>query len=241
MREVSSVGRAKKRNWNWYNGFMKKQEIVDYLRKVYKPSAIILHGSRATGNEREHSDWDIFLIFKETPTKNKGRERIVGEDVEWKVLTIPIDDNKIYDNAGVFLQYAEVLWEEETVGTDLMNQAKRVYSLGSQIDPQTHDACRQFLEHKLNGMKDDVAVNDYALFLKHHYEFFLRAVNWWFEILHNENQKPFYIAFPTIKERDLEYYGLLMALCGDCSKSEKIEAGTKIIPLLFKNTSNILH
>ncbi len=211
----------------------KEAAIAKFLLDKYKPEAIILHGSRAVGQNRAHSDWDILMLFTEETTKKSNRERIVGEDVEWKGIRIPILDERIYDDLGVILQFAKVLWEEGKTGSELIEQAKRVYSKGSQIDPSKHARCKQFLEHKLNGMLDDV--NTPALFLKHQYEFFARATNWWFEILHNENERPFYFALPEIEKRDKEYYDLLMIVCGQGSNEEKIEAGKKIVPKLFAN------
>jgi len=50
------------------------QEIItSHLIETYEPDAIILHGSRARGKAREHSDWDFILLYaKPTTAKNVG-------------------------------------------------------------------------------------------------------------------------------------------------------------------------
>jgi predicted nucleotidyltransferase len=59
------------------------------LRDKYGATAVILHGSRAIGMDRPHSDWDMFLLFNEMPAMAFNREEIEGEDVEWKAVKVP--------------------------------------------------------------------------------------------------------------------------------------------------------
>lgn len=44
-----------------------KDLIVAHLIETYSPDTIILHGSRARGKERAHSDWDFILLYTNPP------------------------------------------------------------------------------------------------------------------------------------------------------------------------------
>ena len=56
-----------------------KEKLVEYLKEKYNPVAIVLHGSRANGNAREHSDWD-FVVFT-TSDMNPYREVVFGTNI----------------------------------------------------------------------------------------------------------------------------------------------------------------
>lgn len=209
----------------------KAQVIVDYLKATYEPEAVILHGSRAIGKERQHSDWDILMLFKSEPIRKSNREDIEGEDVEWKAFTLPVEQSRVLDDFGVVLQNARVLWERNGEGNNLLELAQSEYAKGAQLTKEDHIRYRQFLTHKLHSLEDDRDTP--YMFLRHLGEFFNRASNWWFEVLHDELRKPLYIALPEIQERDPEYFELLMILCGENSKQNKIDAARGVIARLF--------
>jgi len=206
--------------------------IVEYLKNTYHPHAILLHGSRAVGKERPHSDWDIIMFFKETlPEKKAYREEIAKEDIEWKACIVPMKNDNIIDIVGTRLQFAKILWENDDTGTQLLNRAHEEYKKGPCLSEDDVRRYRQFIEHKLGGMKDDVDTP--YMFLRHLDVFFHRAVNWYFEIVHNEYPKAFYLAIPDIEKRDPAYHKLLMELVGNASPTEKIGTGQYIISFLF--------
>jgi len=61
-----------------------EQKLVDYLKAKYSPLAILIHGSRASGFAREHSDWDFaILVDKDTQV---DREIIDGANIEVRVI-----------------------------------------------------------------------------------------------------------------------------------------------------------
>ena len=105
----------------------KQNQIVEYLRENYKPDAIVLHGSRATGMQRPHSDWDIILLFNAQPERSSKREEIAGEDVEWKTILLPVTGDNILDVCGVQFQFTKLLWEKDGVGTELLAQANTFF------------------------------------------------------------------------------------------------------------------
>lgn len=43
--------------------------LIADLYEKYNPEAIILHGSHASGNAKEHSDWDVFVLLNDIHKK----------------------------------------------------------------------------------------------------------------------------------------------------------------------------
>jgi predicted nucleotidyltransferase len=201
------------------------------LRIQYKPTAVVLHGSRAVGMNRPHSDWDILLLFAEKPAIALNREEIAGEDVEWTAIKTPVAENAILGTVGVQLQFGKVLWEDDSkAGTRLLEQTTAFYAKGLQLTEADRHKYKQYLCHKVAGMEDDIATP--YMFLRHQYMFFLRASNWWFE-LNGEYSKPFYVAMPIIRERDPEYHDLLLAVSEAGPNETKIAAARHLVSRLF--------
>ena len=210
----------------------KKQKIIDVLRQKYNPVAILLHGSRAVGMEREHSDWDVYMIFDHKIPRRSYREEIAGEDVEWKSFLIPSEEESIMGVFDIYLQFAQVLWEKDLVGTDIIQRAKLVYSKGPALTSEEVAGYKQYMAHKLLGMEDDIESPE--LFFRHLGVFANRSVNYWYEIKKNEFSKPLYMSIPDIEKRDPEYARFVKVLTSDKPKAEKINAGRKIMELLYK-------
>ena len=122
---------------------------------------------------------------------------------------------------------------KDSIGNDLLKKALTGYAEGPNLPIERIRGEKQFFEHKILGMKDDKDVP--YMFLRHLSLVFNRASNMWFEVLHNEFPKPFYIAIPTIQEKDPEYYDHLMVLCSNTfSSDEKIAAAEWIAQKLFR-------
>lgn len=204
--------------------------IVEQLRREYRPVAVVLHGSRAIGMSRPRSDWDILLLFTEKPQLAMNREEIAGEDVEWTAIRVPLADTEILKIVGTELQFGKVLWQESDSGSRLLDQSAKLYAKGVRLSDAEKARYKQFLRHKVASMEDDAATP--YMFLRHQYTFFLRASNWWFEI-NGEYPKPFYIAMPSIYDRDRDYHDLLLTLCEAGSNESKIAAAHRIVTKLF--------
>ena len=209
----------------------KAEKIANILKEKYGPVAILLHGSRAVGKERAHSDWDILMLFDGDIPRRGYRESIEDEDVEWKAFKIPAAADSMVDIFGMYLQFAKVLWEEDGAGSVILENASAAYSKGPQLSPDDIRCEKKFLMHKLLGMQDDVDTPH--MFLRHLGVFFSRASNLWFEVLHNEFSRRFYLAIPEIKARDPEYGEHLNVLPSNSSNEEKIEAAGWIVQSLF--------
>lgn len=90
-----------------------EQKLTQHILEKYKPLAIVLHGSRASGFARERSDWDfIILVDKETEVE---REIIDGANMEVMALKLPFKEQKIIGDKWLALRKgnSKVLHEVE--------------------------------------------------------------------------------------------------------------------------------
>ncbi|TSC61047.1 MAG: hypothetical protein G01um1014107_137 [Parcubacteria group bacterium Gr01-1014_107] len=210
----------------------KERAIVEYLKNKYQPSAILLHGSRAVSRARANSDWDIIMIFDRENKEKKHREQIAGESIEWKAFKLPIESEDIIETFDLYLQFAKVLWEKDKVGASLLQKAAEEYSKGPNLSEDSIQGEKEFFEHKILSMKDDEEMS--YMFFRHLCVLFNLASRLWFEVLHNEYPKPYYLAFPIIKEKDSTYHNQLMILCSNIySNDEKIASAEWISKRLF--------
>lgn len=209
----------------------KEAAITTYLRQQYQPLAVVLHGSRAIGQQRRHSDWDVFLLHHEPPTRAFGREAVAGEDVEWQAITVPVADQALLKTCGVVLQFARVLWEDAScAGSTLLRQAAAFYARGVALTDADKAAYRQYLIHKAHGMEDDAGTP--CMFLRHQQAFLERATNWWFE-MRGDYKKPLYVAMPLIQANDPVYHDLLLQLAAPGANLDKVRIARLLISRLF--------
>lgn len=210
----------------------KEEKIVEYLKNQYNPDAIILHGSRAINQGRPHSDWDFIFLFNTEPLAGDFREVVDGENVEVQSELLPIEEDKILDQIGLKLQNAKVLFEKENEGTELFTKARRVYEVGFQWPETWPNGPNLWMQGRIGGMKDNS--DDSLLFYRYFCQFYPRAINDWFRVLHRQFPKPEYLALPHIQEEDLEYYVLLTELVDpSVTLEEKVSTAEKIRVKLF--------
>ncbi|MEK7531743.1 MAG: nucleotidyltransferase domain-containing protein [Patescibacteria group bacterium] len=211
------------------------QKIVEKLKEKYHPAAILLHGSRAVGKERKHSDWDIIMIFDKKIPKEGYREEINGEDVEWKAFTIPAKEKSITEIFDVYLQFAKVLWEKDEIGSNLLKMATAEYAKGPK--QYTEDEIRrekQFFSHKIQGLIDDQDTQ--YLFFRHLCVLRTLAIRLWFELLNKRFSQPLYLAMPLIKKEDLRFYRNLVSFTAfETSPTKKIKNAKSMFVRIFGN------
>ena len=211
-----------------------QEQIIDFLRQKYNPIAILLHGSRAVGKARPHSDWDILMLF-DGPVPRKGyREEIAGSDVEWKAYMLPILSESIVDVFDVYLQFAVVLWERNGEGSDLLNRAKAEYAKGPK--PYTEDETsreKQYFAHKVLGLEDDKETQ--YLFFRHQCVLRTLALRLWFEFRNKKFSQPLYLSMPLIQKEDPEFYNHLVSFTAqDTTSDQKIGDAKWMFSRLFE-------
>jgi hypothetical protein len=205
--------------------------LISLLRQKYSPSAILLHGSRAIGKERVHSDWDIIMLFDRVPTNTTNREVLGRQCIEWKAFPADTPRQDIIKRFGVYLQFARVLWEANGCGSQLLRVSKLLYSAGPQLSSDQLRRERLYFRHKIDGLVDDQETPE--LFFRHLCALFNSSVSMWFALLKNKYSQPLYLAMPLIQRDDPEYYANLLTILGAKTNSQKIIAAERVYEQLF--------
>lgn len=189
---------------------MKKVEQVDqimqFLKKKYRPKAIILAGSRALGLHSKNSDWDIFLFSEKEHRDGFFKWNDLLLDLTFHawpkskdyVLTIPYGP----------LYPVQVLYDE-THGElkKILKRTEKAYRAGPL--KAYKDGCAARLQ-KLDRWRGKIEKHEahpevqfyYAGYV---YEFFVRV---WFE-QQNSWPLPPAQALPYIKKKDTHFWKLL--------------------------------
>ncbi len=208
-----------------------QDKIINRIIEMYNPDAIILHGSRARHKEREHSDWDIVLLFSQQTEVKNSRELFEGQNIEYSVHILPIED--IFSVFGAKLQGAVVLFEKDNLGSSLLSEAYVYYEQGIDWPREKIDAHQLWVQGRIQGMAD--SVENPLLFHKYFSDFYDRVYNYWYWLKQNKHSQPIYIAIEEIRETDPVYYQLLSVLVTDDTPlSAKLDICYKICDYLFK-------
>jgi hypothetical protein len=206
-----------------------EQTIVDYLRETYKPEAIILHGSRASGHERAHSDWDFVLLYSsEIDLPKNGRTKILGENIEFSHHHLPIVD--VMKEFSVKLQNARVVYESESFGAEVLQSAQTACLQPLAWTPEEKHSHSLWMQGRIAGMSD--TLNEPLLFEKYAADFYTRITNYWYWAIHDRYSKPMYLALEEIKDEDSEYF-LIIKNFVQSSNEEKVNAAERIYQKCF--------
>ena len=212
-----------------------KEKLIEYLKEKYNPVAIVLHGSRANGNAKEHSDWD-FLIFTNLDM-DPYREVVLGANIEIKQAVLPIDDDDVRKTFGYFFrkENVEVLYDPENIVGGFLAKNEEKLAKGNAFDEKDRIARYAFLKSSVDGM-GDYKDDSIALFAKKT-DFYDRAIPAWFRFKHKEFKPSDYIALPRIKKEDPEFYELLETFVNG-NVDDSIKSGEKMIKLLFPDLAS---
>lgn len=205
--------------------------ITDHLRDLFKPVAIILHGSRAIGRERLHSDWDTFLLYDQDQELPKNGRLIWQEqNIEHSHHHLPVlDIEKVF---GVKLQFGRVLFERESEATDLLTAAKSHYGKPAGWSEEDSYGHGLWMLGRLDGMRD--TVDQPLVFERYASDFYTRITNYWYWCLHDTYPKPIYVALEDIEEKDPDYFALLEQFVSG-TRVERVQAAEAIYQRCFKN------
>lgn len=196
----------------------KEEKIINYLKEKYRPTAMILHGSRVRGVAGPHSDWDFIFLYHENLVGG-FRELVEGENIEVQSELLPIADENILDKFELKLQAAKVVYEEGNEASELLVTARSIYQKGFSWPKTWPIGPDLWMKGRIGGMKDNL--NDPLLFHRYFCQFYPRAIKYWFNVLRHQYSKPEYEALPLIKEEDSEYYNYLTELVSSASSLEQ--------------------
>ena len=209
----------------------KKQAIIKFLKKRYSAEVIIFVGSRAVGDYKKNSDWDVYLFThkalpKETPDEfERALPKILkGED---------IDEYKYDFNVA---NYSLELWKDlrnsvvvldtiDSFGEKLRKKAQELYKKGPNKWTATYAQGRVYKARRyMKKFKDNYDDKNYVeLFLRFSWHYSENIINWWFGIRREFPLRP-QQAFPYIKKKDPKFYRELVKIVSD-----KTDYKTKIV------------
>ncbi len=214
----------------FYRGMLTEEKLKEYLVQKYCPLAIILHGSRARGNNRPHSDWDVdLLVSQDTQTQPS---LIEGEAVDVMAFKPDVSDGLIRDNIGNAFHSAKVLFDTDNIGINFVKRVRDLAAQGLVLKPSEYQSKKYFLYRTLNRLvdagDDNPIVFDYQLG-----KFIERAVNYSFQV-DNKWSQSVYEAVNDIQENNPELFKELNIITSNVSDQEKVESAKRIYKLIFK-------
>lgn len=207
-----------------------QQEITEYLVKKYKPMAIFLTGSRAKGNARPDSDWDLIVL-------NRKRSAYTGQLFKGQELDMHLKKpaeikNNILANRWAPYSAVRVLYDNSKgLAARILKSTAAAYKKGpitlTAIELETQKRFDARKLRKLAVYKDEPAVFfDYVSIYFHEsiYHWFLLNRIWPLDTPH---------ALELIKLKDKNLYQLLQTLAGSVSAQQKIKAAKKIFAKFY--------
>lgn len=206
-----------------------EKEITEYLVSKYEPEAIILHGSRARGANREDSDWDTYVFVNEKEKKS-ATEQFEGQQLDIAVIYLPIEEYDFVDEVGPTLRRAKILYDKDGIAARIMNEIQRVYGEGKKLSEQDILNRRNRFQRMLSRIKGTID-ND-ELFFYHAGSFYPSVIRYWFELKERWPEPP-YDGLPIIEKEDPEFYKLLKVIAGSTENKKRAEAFEEIYKKLF--------
>ena len=207
-----------------------QETIFNHIKEKYNPDAIILHGSRARGMAREHSDWDFIFLYNSNGNHNSGREFFAGQNIEFSAVTLPVQD--ILETFSFKLHKATVLFERQNEGTSILAEVKKIYAQGVHWSDEKIADHKLWFQGRINGMRDNV--NQSEVFYKYFSDIYPRLFNYWYFLKQHTYSEPIYVAVREIEEKDPTYMSLVSKFTNvENSLDKKVELAEEMKDLLF--------
>lgn len=208
-----------------------ENKLTTYLLEKYNPISIILHGSRANGKERKHSDWDFAIIVdKKTEVE---REIIDESNIDVTVLELPFEEENIQGKWLILREdNCKILFDKNLIAKNIIDKVTKYYytpRVWTSSDMLGHKA---WFRSQLDGMID--YQDEHEAFFRKLGELYIRSIQIWFWFVKLGYMPQVYKSIPQIEMGDPEYFKLLKILAGNCSNAEKIEVGEEIYKRIWK-------
>ncbi|MGC9779536.1 MAG: nucleotidyltransferase domain-containing protein [Candidatus Heimdallarchaeota archaeon] len=218
--------------------------IIDHYKNRYKAEVLIIVGSRAVGDFKPLSDWDIYLFTDADPYPNESFQ----EAIEAYPEIIKDEDIDLYWNTLDSSSYPPKLWRDlrnskvvldtpDGFGEKLREKALEMYKKGPEKWTKDYAYGRILKARRyMKKFEAHLADKEYEeLFLRIAWHYSENIIDWWFGIRQEFPLRP-QEAFPYIKEKDPRFYQELQKIISDkTSYRVKIEAFKKIHQLLLES------
>ncbi|MHA1186477.1 MAG: hypothetical protein ACTSXA_13380 [Candidatus Heimdallarchaeota archaeon] len=218
--------------------------IIDHYKNRYKADVLIVVGSRAVGDYKPKSDWDIYLFTDADPYPNESFQEAINanpeilrdEDIDlyWNTMDSSTYPSKLWRD----LRNSKVVFDNQVgYGEKLREKALEMYKKGPE-KWTTDYAYGRILKARRYMKKFEAHIEEKEydeLFLRFAWHYSENIIDWWFGIRQEFPLRP-QQAFPYIKNQDPEFYQELQVIVSDkTSYEEKIDAFKKIHQLLLES------
>jgi len=208
----------KKLNINTTNLDKKEQKVVDFLRKEYNAKAIIFVGSRAIGDFKENSDWDIWVFTNKTNTNLSYEERekagMKGYDLD---LYFASPKQKFtWKKFGIKLRFHKIVYDPYNIAKEVVKKALKEYSKGPEKWTKQYALGRiEKVKGYENKLYDLMKKRNYPELYKRLADHFLENTYvWWYGIRGEWVPRPQQM-FDDLKRRDRKFYDHIKKFSSD--------------------------
>lgn len=205
-----------------------EQKIVSFLREKYNPLAIVLHGSRANGNAKENSDWDIYLFLGEA--RELPQLQFEEQNLDIHAVAIDIAEDKISDEFCNTLESHRILFDSTAGKLDWIIQIALAKALAGYSMSEDRKLSKINYSRRLLAR-----LERYSASPETHMHFFNYvcvvyevSLNYWYQFK-GEWPRPIYKALPDIAQRDPEAFGFLKILSSNDSDADKLAASRGLL------------
>lgn len=207
-----------------------EQKIVNHILETYRPRAIILHGSRASGNATEKSDWDFQLLVDEKVTAERGF--VEGQNVEFSQAKLPIEPEDAFKRFGIKFRKGgvKIIYDPEHIAEKLVAACQAEMEKGFVMTSEEVTARRAFMEGMLS--KIERYGNEEFIRLQFVGEFLDRAINTWFPSKEQRYSIPPYESLPYVREKDPSFINLLNTFAKERGPEQQ-KVGEEILDYLL--------
>jgi predicted nucleotidyltransferase len=222
---------------------IKENLIIEFLKNRYQAEAIIIVGSRAVGDYKPNSDWNIY-VFSEEPYPKESHENMrKALAAELKNEDLDIYKNSMYGETfspKLFrdLRNSKVVLDTKNgFAEKLRKKALAMYKKGPIKWTKVYALGRVYRAKRyIHKFEDSLASTEYEqLFLRIAWHFTEDITEWWFGI-RTEFALRSQEAFSYIKKQDPAFYDKLQIVVGEKSTyKQKVEAFREMHNLLFES------
>ncbi len=206
--------------------------ILNDLKERFDPIGLVLHGSRVNGSAKQHSDWDIFVITKDS--KDKVYTYVLGDQhIDAYGITLPIDIKELYPRFVSQFAQGTVIHDTDNIVREAHAQIVQLFNEGPL--PLTEDE----INHRKNfwrryiGRLEDYQDND-VIFVSKFATFYERMPRYFFE-MRKEWEGPLYQSLPRIESADPVYYSYIQELAHPLQDTKRtIALAKKVFQHIFK-------
>jgi len=208
---------------------MKQEKIIEHIKNIYSPSAIVLAGSRASGNYVEGSDWD-FYVFTNNP-HDEAADNFDGEVLDVSLVSVPVSANFTFDTQYHPEQHLISLHDTGALVTQPIERTILKYKNGpDEVSSEELARLKKILNRYI---QKSLTRNTEGLSFYHLSLFYQMSLRVWFQV-----QKlwplPPYEALPFIQAHDNEFYIYMKTISQNTNSASSVESAKKIYNVLFK-------